>query len=66
MRSTNLKIYNNFYAAVDADSAVSIGLDDGPDEPIPEKLTVTGNVQFSGDFYAGDGASLGTVSQFYY
>jgi len=52
------KIYNNFYAAVDADSAVSIGLDDGPDEPIPEKLTVTGNVQASGDFYAGDGASL--------
>ena len=52
------KIYNNFYAAVDADSAVSIGLDGGPGEAIPEKLTVTGNVQVSGDFYAGDGASL--------
>ena len=52
------KVHNNFYAAVDANSAVSIGLDDGPTEAIPEKLTVTGNTQVSGDIYLGDGASL--------
>lgn len=52
------KVHNNFYAAVDADSAVSIGLDDGPAEAIPEKLTVTGNTQVSGDIYLGDGANL--------
>jgi hypothetical protein len=52
------KVHNNFIAAVDTGSGVSIGEDPGVGSDPVEKLVVVGNTQTSGNYYAGDGESL--------
>ena len=58
------KVHNNFIAAVDTDSGVSIGADPGVGTNPVEKLVVTGNTQTTGNYYVGDGLSAAPAYSF--